>query len=165
MRRGTTFRSRTAFVSLAVVALAFAGCGSTQNAATSTVGGPHAVPPPAPVVSATYSINLSGANGGAPNGSGVAVFGINPSTEELCWTFSLTNVSAPTIMQIVRQVRRSPPTWAQTRYGRTLGGTYKPSGCVPLSPNFLRLIEAHPQEWWIEIHSAHFRHGAVRAPL
>lgn len=168
--------SRTALVSLAVVVLAFAGCGSSnKSASTSTAasGPPGNTPIPLkrPVRSESYSLNLTGTNGttgeypaplGAPGGSVVAAISINAQKSELCWTFSqLTNVKAPTVVRIYRRAA-GPASW---RYGFLLIRTYKPSGCVPKPVALLRLIESGPQEWYVSIHSARFPGGAVRAQL
>src|SRR5271155_1230813 len=91
--------SRVTLVSLALVVLALAGCGSTKQAATTAATTPSGAPPPAK--SASYTVTLAGYKGGSPSGSGHAFISINASTDELCWTFSaLQNVTAPTVIRI-----------------------------------------------------------------
>jgi hypothetical protein len=165
---------RTTFVTLAVVVLALAGCGSTKNASTTAATGstpPASVSTPSeahpPVTSATYVVNLAGFAGGSPNGSGLAVISINPSRGELCWKFSrLKNVTAPTVARIYRNWVGATGRGGSTgRGGYLLGRAYESSGCVPEESVVLGLIEAKPQVFYVNIHTARFRNGAVRGPL
>lgn len=161
--------NRTPFVSLAVVVLAFAGCGSTKNAATTTAATISSLPPgERPIQAATYTAKLAGfprgvgLRGGAPNGSGLAVITISPR-RELCWKFSqLRNVTAPTVARIFR----SFPGGSGLN-GLPLGHAYKSSGCVrvPAKTALLGLLEANPQEWYVSIHTVRFPGGAVRGPF
>jgi len=165
-------RSRTAAVSLAIVGLAFAGCGSTNKAATTAPATSATLPPgatgiaaPPPVKSVTFSVKLAGANevpAGAPTGSGVAVISIKASTGELCWTFSqLKNVTAPTEAHIHRGLASTSGNIVIP-----LGGAYKASGCVPGAPRpLLGLIGANPQQFYVNIHNAQYPGGAVRGQL
>ncbi len=161
--------SKVAFGSLAILVLALAACGKQDVATTApapttapatTTALATSTPPPSqrPVQAATYTIRLAGIDGGAPNGSGLAVFTVNPSTDELCWTFSqLKNIGTPTAARIYRW------TPAGTgRYGPKLSSPYKPSGCVRKGPGFLNRIAERPQEWYLNIHSVQFPNGAVR---
>src|SRR5271168_4964429 len=91
-------RRRTTVVSLAIVALAFAGCGSTTNQAATT-SATSSAPPPAPP--SVFHVQLAGYKGGSPNGSALAVININPPRGEFCWMFSqLKNVPAPTVARV-----------------------------------------------------------------
>jgi hypothetical protein len=159
-------RSRIAFVSLAVVVLAFAGCGGTNKATTTAA--PTPLPPNVtghqplpPLKSATYNINLAGFKGGALHGSGLAVISINASSVELCWKFSqLMNVTAPTVARIYINFRGASGT-----HGLPLGSPYKSSGCVPESSAVLSEILAHPHRFYVAIHDAQFPGGAVHGQL
>jgi hypothetical protein len=164
-------RSRTPAVSLAIVGLAFAGCGSTKKAAT-TPATSATLPPgatgiahPPPVKSVTYRVKLAGANevpAGAPTGSGVAVISIKASSGEVCWTFSqLKNVTAPKEAHIHRGLAGTSGNVVIA-----LGGAYKASGCVPGTPRpLLGLIGANPQRFYVNIHNAKYPGGAVRGQL
>jgi CHRD domain len=168
-----SMRSRTAFVSLAAVVLAVAGCGSTKKAATTAATSSTAAPTtttsvaPPPVKLLTYSVNLTGAGGataGARNGSGLAIISLNPSSGELCWKFSqLSNVTAPTKARIYHNHPGTP----NTREGFPLGLTYEPSGCIVGPPSLLKPLQAHPQSFYLSVETAQFPRGAgaVRGPL
>jgi len=154
-------RSRTAFVSLAVVALALAGCGKTNTAATVPATTSSLRPGVAPVRSATYSVSLAGVTGGAPNGSGIATINIEASTDELCWQFSqLKNVTAPTVARIFQKVPGGTGSG-----GYQLGAVYNSSGCVHEPSVNLGVIEDRPSKFYVSIHDAQFPGGAVRGPL
>jgi hypothetical protein len=152
---------RIAVISLAATALAFAGCGGTNKAAST--GTTSEVPPgQRPVKPATYTANLAGFKKGSPNGSGLAVLTLTPS-RQICWRFSqLKNITKPTVARVFRYL-----PFGSGANGFPLGRAYKPSGCVhvPKSAPLLGLIENVPQEWYVSIHTASFPAGAIRGPL
>lgn len=171
-------RSGTAFVSLAVGALALAGCGGTHvvtvTASTPTTTAPAHVEPSAnsnrPVRTTSYTVELSGAGGttgeypaprGEPNASGVALISINSSTNELCWNFTRLTITPSTVPDVYRRTAGAG-SW---RYGIPLGGTYKPEGCVHIARPTLGLIEEDPGEWWVSLRDAKFPKGAIRAQV
>jgi hypothetical protein len=168
MRSSTAFPSRTASVSLVVAVLVFAGCGkgaTTAPTSTPLLPGVKTQQPPPPVKTVTYTVNLSGASpgtpAGAPNGSGLAVIGLYPSRNELCWTFSqLKNVTAPKVARIYQNFGG-----ATGRHGRPLGGAYKSSGCLVEPSILFEVLEAHPERFYVAIFNAQFPEGAVRGPL
>lgn len=152
----------TAFVALAVLALGFAGCGSTPTPGSSLPGpGVTIHKPLPPVQSITWNVELSGVSEGppgAPNGSAFAVIGIKASTLELCWQFSnLKNVTAPTSASIYQRI-----SLLSGKGGRRLGATFSSSGCEHWPELALRLLGAKPKRFWLTIHTARFPAGAVR---
>jgi hypothetical protein len=169
--------------SAACIALALAGCGSsekkaastsstasTQTASTGPTNTPHLETPAVPVISAQYIVKLSGANGvppGAPGASALAVLRIKPGVEpegEICWGFQqLVNVTAPTFARIYNVTVGGPV--AAAGGGIRLGTTYSPSGCVAVGSLILKVIEAHPSHWFVAIDNARYRLGVVRAKL
>ena len=161
--------SRSALVSLAAVAVALAGCGKASGVATTTAttaetasipGVTTYKPPPAPVAT-SYSVTLAGFKRGSRNGSGLALIGINPTTNELCWTISqLKNVPKPTQARLFRFT-----PGGTGRNGYKLGDTFKPSGCIHQPAVILGLIESKPEQFFVSIHTARFPGGAVRGAL
>jgi hypothetical protein len=171
----TTFRSRAAFVSLALAVLAVAGCGGSTKTVTAPPELPPGVskpPPPPTPINASFHVTLTGERAtrfglppgfrrGSPNGSAVAVATTNASTNEFCWEFSqLKNVSSPTVARLFRDF-----PGATGRGGFALGRRYKPSGCIHLVPVVLALIGAKPQQFFLNIHTTRYPGGAVRGPL
>src|SRR5271163_2164181 len=151
----------TTLVSLAVAVLAFAGCGSTKQAATTATTSSA----PSPTQTSVFDVTLTGFarelghGAGSPNGSAFAVISINPSKGELCWHFSqLKNVTAPTVARLFQNF-----TGASGAHGFLLGNAYKPSGCIPLEQSTLELMVTKPQLFYVNIHDAQFpKFGAVR---
>jgi hypothetical protein len=174
MRKNSTFRSRAAFVSLALVALAVAGCGGSTKTVTSTPlpPGVQLAPPTPKPIDATYHVVLTGKREkrfagapalkrGSPGGSALAVATTNASTNQFCWEFSqLKNVSSPTVARLFRNF-----PGATGRGGFDLGRRYKSSGCIHLEPAVLGLIGEKPGQFYLNIHNAQYPFGAVRGPL
>ncbi len=174
-------RSRIALVSVAVLALAAAGCGSSKKSTTTTSSIGATTPSTgatsanAKVVPRTYRVALAGANEvpkGAPNGSGTAVISIrtknNPHLPPalrgpaLCWTFTnLKNVTAPTVAHIHKG--------AAGTSGNVVipfDGKYRAFACVAKAdPTMLAQIEANPKEFYVNVHNAAYPGGAVRGQL
>jgi hypothetical protein len=170
--------------STACIALALAGCGSSekktastpstaseQAASSSTTKALNTPPVEAPagkVISAKYTLKLSGANGvppGAPGGSALATLLIKPYSERegsICWGFSqLKNVPAPTWARIYNIAAGGAV--AAAGGGIRLGVPYRASGCMAVGALIQRLIEAHSSDWFVAIDNARYPLGAVRS--
>ena len=162
------------FVYLTLGALALAGCGSSNKSATEKYppGVTAYKPPPAPVA-ASYSVTLTGfrrglgfKKEGSPNGSALALIEINPTTSQLCWTFTqLNGVENPTQARLFRVEPEPPYKFYTSSTGIMLGHSYTPSGCIHEDPQILGLIERKPQQFYVNIHDAQHPTGAVRGPL
>src|SRR5271155_3541467 len=152
-------RRRTTVVSLAIVALAFAGCGSSTNQAATTSAPSSAVPPAPP---SEFHVHLAGYKGGSPNGSALAVISTNPPKGEFCWMFSqLKNVTAPTVARVYQNF-----PGATGAHGFKLGSAYTSSGCTQLHTDVLEEMgEKRPGHFYVSIHDAQFPEGAVHGPL
>jgi hypothetical protein len=145
-----SIRGAAASVCLLICGIAFAGCGSTKNAAT-TAFVTSSSPPPAPrtggppVKSVSYSVKLGPSDRrGRGHGSGQAVISINPNGE-LCWHFSqLKNVEEPTTAAIVGKTRVgviSSPLGAEG---------YTASGCLTDRPALLlNLLETERRKLYV----------------
>lgn len=104
-----------------------------------------------------------GARAGAPNASGLAIISLYPSTGELCWRFSeLKNVPKPTVARLYNYIQGGPGEG-----GLPLGHAYTPAGCEFRKAAYYLFaeFEAHPERYWVDIHSARFPAGAVRGQL
>ncbi|MGA2319430.1 MAG: CHRD domain-containing protein [Solirubrobacteraceae bacterium] len=158
---------RTAFVCLAAVLAALAGCGSTKKGAATSSPQPPGLTEtgaPAPVKSVTYKVILAGTNGGppgVPDGYARAVLRIEVARRELCWSFSrLQNVTAPTTARVYRN-----PSGTSVEPGVRLSATYRPSGCAREPAAFLGLLALHPLNFYLRIDSVRYPNGAVRGVL
>jgi hypothetical protein len=159
-----TMRSRAGFVSLAVVGLAFAGCGSAKKTATTAVPPPtqrRVTTPVPPHKSATYHAKLGPIRAGGAKRSGRAVISIFADSVELCWEFTqVKNVRAPTQAAIVGElpigVISSPLSH---------GEGYEASGCREEPPRLLGLIEANPHKLYVVIFNGKHPEAGVRGRL
>ena len=168
-------RSRIALVSLAVMALAFAGCGSSSSTSStkSTAAPTAATTTPSSATTSTasnvavkartYTVSMKGANEvpkGAPNGSATAVITIKTS-KQVCWKFTnLKGVTTPKVDHIHRG-----PAGVAGNIVIPLGTAYKASGCVPASATLLSQIESKPSGFYVNIHNVQYPGGAVRGQL
>ncbi|MDX6661315.1 MAG: hypothetical protein QOJ55_2137 [Solirubrobacteraceae bacterium] len=167
-------RSKIALVSLAVTALAFAGCGSSSStSSTKSSSSPSAAATTTPSSSTTstnaavkarvYTVSMKGSNEvpkGAPNGSATAVITIKTSNQ-VCWKFTnLKNVTAPKVDHIHQGV-----AGAAGNIVIPLGTAYKASGCVPASATLLSQIESKPGGFYVNIHNVAYPQGVVRGQL
>jgi uncharacterized protein YceK len=168
-------RSKIALFSLAVTALAFAGCGSSSSSTSSTKSSssPSTAATTTPSSSTTstnaavkarvYTVSMKGSNEvpkGAPNGSATAVITIKTS-KQVCWRFTnLKNVTAPKVDHI-----HQGPAGAAGNIVIPLGTAYKASGCVPASATLLSQIESKPSGFYVNIHNVAYPQGVVRGQL
>jgi hypothetical protein len=165
---------------LAIGALVLAGCGSSHhetpeakllNEQLKIPGVTKHVPPPKPVA-ASYSVTLSGfprgagSKRGSPNGSALALIDVNPTTNELCWTFKqVKNIPHPTVARLFRLGAIFSRQFVTSEVGIPLGHTYTPAGCIREDPRILGLVTSKPQQFYVNIHDAEYPVGAVRGPL
>ena len=166
---------RIFLVCLALMALAFAGCGSsssTSSTKSSSSPSTAATPTPPSTTSTTsnatvkarvYTVSMKGSNEvpkGAPNGSATAVITIKTS-KQLCWKFTnLKGVTAPKVDHI-----HQGPAGAAGSIVIPLGTAYKASGCVPASATLLSQIESKPSGFYVNIHNVAYPQGVVRGQL
>jgi hypothetical protein len=166
---------RIFLVCLALMALAFAGCGSsssTSSTKSSSSPSTAATPTPPSTTSTTsnatvkarvYTVSMKGSNEvpkGAPNGSATAVITIKTS-KQVCWKFTnLKNVTAPKVDHI-----HQGPAGAAGSIVIPLGTAYKASGCVPASATLLSQIESKPSGFYVNIHNVAYPQGVVRGQL
>lgn len=162
-------RSTVVVVSLALLALVWAGCGKATSTATTTAstastgatGNEKEYKPLPPPESASYTVKLDGWEGGAPNGSGRAEITIIAPRLELCWRFSeLKNVDRPTVAKLFRDFNG-----ATVRNGLLLGSHYESQGCTHENKLAFQEIEHKPEKIFITIHTAKYPEAAVLGPL
>lgn len=150
----------------AAVALLVAGCGgsSSSSSSSSSSGAPAAKGSAGSVSARTYAVSLKGANevpAGAPKGAGKAVVSIRGKSGQLCWKFSgLSGFDKPLAAHI-----HAGPAHTAGAIVVPLGGTFGPSGCTQPPRGVLAAIEASPKTHYVNVHSAKFPNGAVRAQL
>lgn len=158
-------RSQRMALGLVILALGIAGCGSNSSSSpsSSSSSGSSAAAATAPL--RVYRVKLTGHGEtppGAPNGSGAAVIALHHGAV-VCWRFShLHGFSNATVAHI--------HTGAKGRSGAVLvplstGPHLHHRGCVRASAAAIKAIEHDPAGHYVNVHSARYPAGAVRAQL
>jgi hypothetical protein len=113
----------------------------------------------------TLDATLTGAaevNGGDPDGTGDALIGFNPGSNQICWSITASNLATPTAAHIHRGavgvngpvvVSLSPPVDGSS------------TGCVSVDPDLLKDIMQHPENYYVNVHTTEYPGGAIRGQL
>jgi len=154
---------------LAVLVLGVAACGSSgasSNSSSSSVSTTTSASATKRAVRIrTYRLRLAGTAEtppGAPNGVGVAVIAFHGSSV-LCWRFAhLHGFTDATFAHI--------HVGAKGRSGNVVvplstAPRLHHHGCVQVSRALVNAIERSPHDYYVNIHSAQYPSGAVRAQL
>jgi hypothetical protein len=162
-------RSKSMAPGLAALVLGVAACGgsnsSSPSSASSTLRstGPPGAPSGGRVL--IYRVKLTGGAEtppGAPQGVGDALIAFHGNSV-VCWRFAhLHGFTNPTFAHI--------SIGAKGRSGNIVvplstGPRLHHQGCATVSGNLVRSIKRIPQGYYVNIHSAQYPSGAVRAQL
>jgi hypothetical protein len=115
-----------------------------------------------------FTITLTGAaeapGPGDPDGTGTATLTLNRRHGTVCWEI---NVSGITLPATAAHIHVAPvgvagpvvvPLSAPDGHGFA-------SGCTDASPDLIRQIIRHPDQYYVNVHNADFPGGAVRGQL
>lgn len=99
---------------------------------------------------------------GDPDGSGTASFRINPGQGRICYTLTVAGIDPATAAHI----HRAPPGEA----GPVVVPLEAPAdgsseGCAPVDRALAQEIVRNPGAFYVNVHNAPFRPGAVRGQL
>lgn len=115
---------------------------------------------------ARFTATLDGASEvpgpGDPDGIGTATVRVNPGREQLCYSITVTGISPATLAHI-----HEAPAGAA---GPVVVGLAAPTsgtsqGCVSITRDLAKEIIQNPGDYYVNVHSAEFRPGAVRGQL
>ena len=105
-------------------------------------------------------------NLGDPDGTGTAAITVNVGQQRVCWDITVNNIAAPTRAHI----HKAPAGVA----GPIVVGFFEAAnvdldGCTPTTQPvdraLLRDILQHPQNYYVNVHTADFPAGAIRGQL
>jgi len=112
-----------------------------------------------------YKLQLSGANGGDPDGSAQGTLSIDSDTGRIVWGLYYEGIEAPTAMHIHRGAAGESggvvvPLTVESKLG---DGAL--TGTVTADLAAVQEILAAPEAFYLNIHTGDFRGGALRAQL
>jgi hypothetical protein len=142
-------------LSLSIAALAVTGAAGLALAQGDEAGRP-------------VTVQMTGAaerpGPGDPDGSGTAVFRLNPGQERVCFEISVQDILLPTIgAHIHRADVNSPGPIVIGLTPPDADGTSE--GCVQADRQLIRDILTNPSAFYVNVHTTDFPAGAVRAQL
>jgi hypothetical protein len=142
--------TRTAFV----VALLFAAFVPIASAAPGDFSGVRMV------VEMTGAAERPGP--GDPDGSGTATFRFNPGLEQVCYELTVSGI-APATAAHIHVAPATEPGPIVIPLDAPAGGTS--SECVAADRDLIRAIIKNPEAYYVNVHNAEYRAGAVRGQL
>ena len=114
----------------------------------------------------TFTVEMTGAaeapGPGDPDGSGTAVFRLNPGQGEICFELTVSNIDPATAAHIHVAPVGVPGPVVVPLAAPTSGSS---SGCVDVDRDLIIAIIQHPEEYYVNVHNEAFRPGAVRGQL
>lgn len=119
-------------------------------------------------LSGQNEVNAAHPTGGAgdPDGTGTAAITVNVGQQRVCWNITVNNIAAPTRGHI-----HNAPVLVN---GPIVVGFFEPTtvalkGCTPttqpIDRRLLTDIIQHPQNYYVNVHTADFPAGAIRGQL
>jgi hypothetical protein len=111
------------------------------------------------------SATLTGAaeiGGGDPDGSGTARLFVNPGQEEICYTLSVANLDPVTAAHIHAAPAGVNGPVVVPLVAPTSGTS---SGCAQVDRALALAILAHPEAYYVNVHTTAYPGGAVRGQL
>ena len=98
---------------------------------------------------------------GSPTGHGIVNLTLNAAKGTVCWTFAgIAGIGKPAAAHI----HKAPPGKAGAIVV-PLGGAYKAKGCTTAAKKLVAAIEASPNAYYVNVHTAKYPAGAIRGQL
>ncbi len=98
-------------------------------------------------------------------GSGTGTIKLSNGKGQVCFSFAVQNLSGPIV---TIQIHRAPAGQAGPAV-LTLSPIYPGvnalNGCVPAGPDLMRDLARYPENYYVNVHTANFPNGAIRAQL
>src|ERR1700730_15034639 len=121
----------------------------------------------APAIAATkvINVNLRGNQEvprGSPSGSGTAKRTLNSTTARVCFNLTYSGIVAASASHIHKGPRGTAGNVVVVLFGNPPA---KHAGCVTASKSLVADIERNPGAYYVNIHTARYPGGAIRAQL
>jgi hypothetical protein len=112
----------------------------------------------------TLKATLKGSNEvpKAGNGSGTATLTLDDKKGQVCYRFTLKNVSKPTAAHIHKGKAGVAGPVVVPLFTKTPS---KLSGCVKAKTSLIKAIEKNPSQYYANVHTAKYPAGAARGQL
>ena len=98
---------------------------------------------------------------GDTDGTGVGVLTINRKTGKICYRLSANNIASATAAHIHEAVRGAAGPVVETLTAPTNG---RSAGCLS-NAELAKEIVADPADYYLNVHNAEFKDGAIRGQL
>jgi len=114
-----------------------------------------------------FRVTLAGENespAGDPVATGAALIRVRAGQPKICYQLAARDLSGPAAAAHIHRgvTGTSGPVLIPLRTPNTAG---RASGCVKASRSLVRAILAHPSKYYVNVHTAEFPAGAIRAQL
>jgi hypothetical protein len=98
---------------------------------------------------------------GSPTGHGIVNLTLSAAKGTVCWKFEgIAGIGQATAAHIHRApVGKSGPVVVP------FGAAYKAKGCATAAKSLITAIEAHPNSYYVNVHTARYPAGAIRGQL
>lgn len=112
----------------------------------------------------SFDLSLAGSGSGDPDGAGQGTITIDSETNQISWEISYSNIDEPTAMHIHQGAAGESGgvavalTVEKDSSGNLVGLTNAPAEVV-------QAILASPSSYYVNIHNAEYRGGAIRGQL
>lgn len=101
---------------------------------------------------------------GDPDGTGSATFTVNPGQQRICYTIEVSGIATPTAAHIhVGAAGTAPPNNVVVPLETPADGDAE--ACADVSRDLALAILKNPENYYINVHNADFRPGALRGQL
>ena len=98
---------------------------------------------------------------GDPDGTGTAVFRVNPGQRQVCYTLTAENIEPAT----AAHVHRTPPDPGPVVIPLNPPTDGSSEGCATVTRELAQEIIQNPTIFYVNVHNAPFPGGAIRANL
>lgn len=126
------------------------------------VAAPAAAAPSNRPLSASLTGAAEAPNPGDPDGTGTAFLRVNPGQGRLCFELSVADIAPATAAHLHEAPAGAAGPVVVALTAPTDGTS---SGCVSISRTLAREIQQDPSDYYVNVHNADFRAGALRGQL